>query len=173
MSRDYAAGAEHLKRGSLVNRYFWNYALGHSFRSLLRRHSDVFLKAASTGTPDPFNPLFNANAHNASFPDRIHSKPLLSLTDIHVVLDKPLITLTDFIDKFIAPLEGYESSEALYRDASSLHYMKNVKVPCLALNSMDDEITRATIPYAEVCLLIHRTLHLEISSLSGTPVCNR
>lgn len=164
VGRDYAAGAEHLKRGSLVNRYFWNYALGHSFRSLLRRHESVFLQSARARTAYLGNSLSstNANANNTSFPDRIRSEPVLSLTDIQAVIDKPLITLTDFIDKFIAPMEGYESSEALYHDASSLHYMERVKVPCLALNSLDDEITRATISYAEVCVVILQAFPLEI-----------
>lgn len=45
---------------------------------------------------------------NTSYPQVNHFKCLLAPSRVQTIIDKPLISLTDFVDQFIALMEGYE-----------------------------------------------------------------
>jgi len=48
--------------------------------------------------------------------------------------------LLPFDDQFTAPVWGYDSANDYYADASSVHVLKDVRVPTIILSSQDDPV---------------------------------
>lgn len=58
----------------------------------------------------------------------------------------------DFDDKFTAKISGFKGAEEYYNEASSINQLYKVKIPVLALSSLDDPVISAeVIPYKEFC----------------------
>lgn len=72
----------------------------------------------------------------------------------------------DFDVLFSAPLNGYDSVEAFYEDASSINFVERLRTPALLVNAQNDPI----VPLACAPLAIaenHRYLHVELPRQGG------
>jgi len=75
-------------------------------------------------------------------------------------------TLTDFDDKFTAPLNGFSSSIDYYQKCSSLKYIGKTAIPTLIINAKDDPILgEKCFPYKEAAE--STLLYLEVPGKGG------
>lgn len=59
-------------------------------------------------------------------------------TEIPIQMLKNIKTLTDFDDYLTGPLHGFSDAEEYYEINSSLYYLKEIKVPTLIINALND-----------------------------------
>ncbi|KAJ2253046.1 medium-chain fatty acid ethyl ester synthase/esterase 2, partial [Coemansia sp. RSA 455] len=60
-------------------------------------------------------------------------------------------TMNEFNEAYPVKVFGYESAEQLNISGSSVHYLKDIKVPTLFINALNDPICdKSTIPYEEI-----------------------
>lgn len=64
---------------------------------------------------------------NEQFPDQISLEPF-----------KKIKNLMDFDDAYTAPIHGFENALDYYEKSSSKSFLKNIKVPTLVINAMND-----------------------------------
>ena len=65
--------------------------------------------------------------------------------------------LLAFDNQFTAPVWGYEDAHAYYDDCSSVHILKDVKVPTIILTSLDDPV----VPY-EMYTKAHMSNYIDL-----------
>ena len=72
-----------------------------------------------------------------------------------------LKTLREFDDKITAPLHGFISAEQYYSESSCLKFLKNIQVPTLIMNSLDDPfLDKKTFPSSkEVSEMVELEYH--------------
>jgi predicted alpha/beta-fold hydrolase len=76
-----------------------------------------------------------------------------------------LQTIREFDDKITAPLHGFASAEDYYVRSSSRQFLKNIGVPTLIINALDDPfVPEVTIPAAEE---LSSYVELEITKQGG------
>ena len=115
---DFVSGARNML-STFMGRFIYRYVLGGALRALLCLNQRVFLEASAQGQL---------------------GVPRATLVD---VLRRRRITLRQFDELFQAPLYGFESAWDYYAKISSCKVIPEIKVPCLAINSIDDPITGA------------------------------
>jgi predicted alpha/beta-fold hydrolase len=77
-----------------------------------------------------------------------------------------ITTFHDFDRRFTAPFHGFSSVEEYWGTSSSLHFLKNVRIPTLALTAQDDPfLSSSCIPF-EIAKE-HEYLHLEAPTHGG------
>lgn len=76
-----------------------------------------------------------------------------------------LKTFRDFDNAITAPLHGFANDDDYYRQASSLHYLKGIRRPCLILQARDDPFMPADILPDESDL--SSSIQVEISEHGG------
>ncbi|KAJ2091503.1 hypothetical protein GGI16_005999 [Coemansia sp. S142-1] len=60
-------------------------------------------------------------------------------------------TMNEFNQAYAVKVFGYDSAEQLNISGSSVHYLKDIKVPTLFINALNDPICdKSTIPYEEI-----------------------
>mgnify|MGYP001328883004 CR=1 FL=1 len=61
-----------------------------------------------------------------------------------------LKTLRDFDERITAPLHGFKNADHYYSESSCKKFIKNIRIPTLLMNSLDDPILdRKTFPNSE------------------------
>ena len=74
---------------------------------------------------------------NKLFPD------LVDLSNL-----EKLKTLWDFDEYFTSSLHGFKEAKDYYRQCSSLPFLKNISIPALMINALDDSfLSKASFPY--------------------------
>lgn len=64
---------------------------------------------------------------------------------------KKIHSLKDFDDKFTAPIHGFKDAFDYYNKCSCKQFLKNIKIPTLILNALDDPfLTKESFPIEEV-----------------------
>ncbi len=131
---NFLAGAAFMP-STIFGRFVYWYVLGGALRALLRLHRRVFLQAAEL-------PVSRATLED--------------------VLGRRRITLKQYDMLIMAPLYGFADAWDYYAKISSCKVIPEIRVPCLAINSIDDPITGAdSLPTSEVSLrLAHRFLDM-------------
>jgi predicted alpha/beta-fold hydrolase len=75
-------------------------------------------------------------------------------------------TLYDFDHIFTAPLHGFDSADHYYASCSSMHFVKNISIPTLIVNAVNDPIVPAnSLPQDIIAGLDN--VYLEITSSGG------
>ncbi|KAJ2743025.1 hypothetical protein GGI20_004058 [Coemansia sp. BCRC 34301] len=60
-------------------------------------------------------------------------------------------TMSEFNEAYVAKVFGYNSAKDLNVSGSSVHYLKDIKIPTLLINALNDPICESsTIPYEQV-----------------------
>lgn len=72
----------------------------------------------------------------------------------------------DFDDYFSAPINGYESAEAFYHQASAKNFMQDIQVPALLLNAQNDPLLTPECSPKEFCEQ-HPYIYLETPKYGG------
>lgn len=75
-------------------------------------------------------------------------------------------TFRQFDDRYTAPLHGMADADDYYRTCSSIHFLKDIKIPALLLNSADDPFLSPECFPRELART-HKWLHLEIPRHGG------
>ncbi|RDX46046.1 AB-hydrolase YheT [Lentinus brumalis] len=120
---NFLAGAAFMP-STIFGRFVYWYVLGGALRALLRLHQRVFLEAAAL-------PISRATLED--------------------VLGRRRITLKQYDMLIMAPLYGFADAWDYYAKISSCKVIPDIRVPCLAINSIDDPITGAdSLPTSEV-----------------------
>ncbi|RPD70517.1 AB-hydrolase YheT [Lentinus tigrinus ALCF2SS1-7] len=104
----------HFLPSTFTGRFIYRWVLGGALRTLLHLHRRVFLEA-------PELPVSRATLEN--------------------FFNRPRVTLRQYDETIQAPLFGFESAWDYYAKISSYKVIPGIKVPCLAINSIDDPIT--------------------------------
>jgi hypothetical protein len=79
---------------------------------------------------------------------------------------KAIKTLTDFDDKFTAPLNGFINAMDYYGKCSSIKYINGTAIPTLVINAKDDSILgEGCFPYKAAAE--NRNLFLEVTERGG------
>jgi len=79
---------------------------------------------------------------------------------------KSIKTLTDFDDKFTAPLNGFINAMDYYGKCSSIKYISNTAIPTLIINAKDDSILgEGCFPYRAAAE--SKNLFLEVTEKGG------
>jgi uncharacterized protein len=80
-------------------------------------------------------------------------------------LDK-LKTLTEFDEKYTAPLHGFKDAADYYKQCSSCHFIKNIRIPTLIVNAKNDPfLSLSCFPTEEV--RTNQYVFLEIPAEGG------
>lgn len=75
-------------------------------------------------------------------------------------------TLYDFDHIFTAPLHGFQSADHYYESCSSMHFVKNIAIPTLIVNAVNDPIVPSySLPEGIIANLDH--VFLEITNSGG------
>ena len=75
-------------------------------------------------------------------------------------------TFRDFDDAFTAPVFGFRDAQDYWRQSSSKPYLKNIKVPSLIINAIDDSfLSKECYPYEEAER--NPFCHLEVPNRGG------
>ena len=75
-------------------------------------------------------------------------------------------TLIDFDDRYTAPLHGFDSARQYYDRCSSIHFVKNIRIPTLIINALNDPfLSRECFPVEE--LRDHTFVRFEESKRGG------
>ncbi|HRJ15386.1 MAG TPA: alpha/beta fold hydrolase [Saprospiraceae bacterium] len=75
-------------------------------------------------------------------------------------------TWRDFDTFFSAPLNGFDSPETFYQQASCVNYMEGIRVPALLANAQNDPILSPECSPAELCRR-HPNVYLEMPARGG------
>lgn len=76
-----------------------------------------------------------------------------------------LKTFHDFDNAITAPLHGFENAEAYYQACSSIHYLRDIRVPTLILHALDDPfMTPEAVPTEQE---LSPSVRLELSRHGG------
>ncbi|KAI0643883.1 AB-hydrolase YheT, partial [Trametes meyenii] len=122
---NFVSGCYHLP-STFLGRFVYRYVLGGALRRLLQLHHRVFL-------------------HAASLPVGI------SRARIEEILKWRRITLGQYDELVTAPLYGFRDALDYYEQISSARVVRDVRIPCLAINSIDGPITgKGCLPIHEV-----------------------
>ncbi|KAI0357834.1 AB-hydrolase YheT [Trametes cingulata] len=120
---DFLEGSHHLP-STLLGRHVYRYVLGGALRRLLQMHAKVFLDAP---------------------------KLPISRSQLEDVLHRSRITLRAWDELVTAPLYGFDGPYDYYAKISSSRHVQNIRIPCLAINSIDDPITGSeNLPIREI-----------------------
>ncbi|KAI0753262.1 AB-hydrolase YheT [Daedaleopsis nitida] len=120
---NFTAGAHHLP-STFLGKHVYRYVLGSALRALLHLHRRIFLQAEELPV----------------------SRALLE-----DVFRRRSITLRQYDEHIAAPLYGFKDAWDYYEKISSCRVIPDIKIPCLAINSIDDPITGAgSLPIREV-----------------------
>jgi predicted alpha/beta-fold hydrolase len=95
------------------------------------------LKACSVRLGEPGNRLY-AKRFLKLLRAKIALKARVNPESIRLDLFKDVVTLKDFDDRYTAPLHGFKDADDYYARASSLPFLKSIRVPTLLLNAKDD-----------------------------------
>lgn len=77
-----------------------------------------------------------------------------------------ITTFHEFDRRFTAPFHGFSSVQEYWSTSSSLHYLKNIRIPTLAITALDDPfLSHSCIPH-EIAKT-HEHLYLETPSHGG------
>lgn len=94
------------------------------------------LKTSCEKISEPANFLY-ANRFLVSLKKKIVTKsklmPGLDTTNID-----ELFTLYDFDDRYTAPIHGFRDATSYYEACSSIYFLKDIKVPTLVVNALND-----------------------------------
>jgi predicted alpha/beta-fold hydrolase len=94
------------------------------------------LKTSCQKISEPANFLY-ANRFLVSLKKKIVTKsklmPGLDTTNID-----QLFTLYDFDDRYTAPIHGFRDATSYYEACSSIYFLKDIKVPTLVVNALND-----------------------------------
>ena len=86
------------------------------------------------------------------------------LFDLEHILDSK--NVFEFDDRFTAPIHGFGDAINYYRTCSSLHYLKNIDIPCLIISAYDDSfLSDSCYPYAEAKK--NELITLKVSKFGG------
>lgn len=75
-------------------------------------------------------------------------------------------TWRDFDTFFSAPINGFDSPETFYRQASCVNYMEGIRVPALLANAQNDPILSPECSPLELCRR-HPSVYLEMPARGG------
>ncbi|KAI0768230.1 AB-hydrolase YheT, partial [Trametes elegans] len=114
---DFVKGSEHMLR-TCAGRHLYRYVLGGALQRLLRVHRRAFLAAPPAALP-------------------------LAHAQLDAVLRRRRLALGEWDELVTAPLFGFRHARDYYAKISSARFVRAVRVPCLAINSVDDPITGA------------------------------
>ncbi|OBZ66910.1 hypothetical protein A0H81_13256 [Grifola frondosa] len=121
---DFVKGSHHIERGTLANRLLYQNVLGGALRALLQLHQDVFLSAPS---------------------------PPLSRELLARIFRKWIVSLREYDEMVTAPLYGFKDAADYYYSISSSRFVERIRIPCLAINSLDDPIVgKSNLPLSQV-----------------------
>ncbi|KAI0643881.1 AB-hydrolase YheT [Trametes meyenii] len=110
---DFVKGCHHLP-STFLGRHVYRYVLGEALRRLMRLHRNVFMDAV--GIP-------------------------LSRASLQEFFERPRLTLREYDELITAPMYGYKDALDHYAKISSSNVVRDIRVPCLAINSLDDPFT--------------------------------
>ncbi|KAI0828163.1 AB-hydrolase YheT [Trametes gibbosa] len=110
---DFIHGARHLP-STFMGRTVYRYVLGTALARLLRLHSKVLMDAPNLS---------------------------ISRSALEDVLQRPRLTLKQYDEMVTAPLYGFKDAYEYYAQVSSSRVAKDIRIPCLGINSVDDPIT--------------------------------
>jgi predicted alpha/beta-fold hydrolase len=92
---------------------------------------------------------------HAQFPDLFDLEYILSSKNVF-----------EFDDRFTAPIHGFGNAINYYRTCSSLHYLKNIEIPCLIVSAYDDSfLSDSCYPY-EIAKR-NKMINLKVSKFGG------
>ena len=143
---NFTRGAEHLPF-TFLGKHVYRYVLGGALRTLLHLHRRVFLDA-------PELPVSRAQLED--------------------VFGRRRLTLRQYDELVAAPMYGFKDAWDYYAQISSCRVIRDIRTPCLAINSLDDPITGSkSLPIDEVsmqqssCRRRHlRCLHVEFADVT-------
>ncbi|KAI0672448.1 AB-hydrolase YheT [Trametes maxima] len=107
---DFVKGCHHLP-STFLGRHVYRYVLGGALRRLMRLHQNVFLDAADIP---------------------------LSRASLQAFFERPRLTLREYDELITAPMYGFKDALDHYAKISSSNVVRDIRVPCLAINSLDD-----------------------------------
>ncbi|KAI0705536.1 AB-hydrolase YheT [Earliella scabrosa] len=120
---NFTRGAEHLPF-TFLGKHVYRYVLGGALRTLLHLHRRVFLDA-------PELPVSRAQLED--------------------VFGRRRLTLRQYDELVAAPMYGFKDAWDYYAQISSCRVIRDIRTPCLAINSLDDPITGSkSLPIDEV-----------------------
>ncbi|TFK46698.1 AB-hydrolase YheT, partial [Heliocybe sulcata] len=149
---DYVQGMKHIESGTWINRFFYQYVLGHSLRRLVRANLSAFTRPCTSSGP-------TLSTTEAPFTT---TTSLLNPSRLHAFLTTLFIPFRTFIQLFTCDLHGFVNPEDYYAKVSCVRYLERVEVPCLAVNSMDDPFVPPD------CLPLCQTLNSKWVVLAAT-----
>lgn len=77
-------------------------------------------------------------------------------------------TLWEFDDAFTAPVHGFDSAADYYARASSLHYLRDIRVPTLLLSAIDDPfLPKSVLDEVRVIASHNPAIELEFTPRGG------
>lgn len=86
-----------------------------------------------------------------SLSKKVKDKHALFPNDIDLSKLKKTKTLFDFDDLFTAPIHGFRDAKDYYAQSNSLQFLKNIKIPALIINALDDPfLPKECYPFEEV-----------------------
>lgn len=78
----------------------------------------------------------------------IKHKQFPDLFDLDFILESK--NVFEFDDRFTAPIHGFGNAINYYRTCSSLHFLKNIHIPCLIISAYDDSfLSDSCYPFEE------------------------
>ena len=97
----------------------------------------VDLGAGSINISQRHNYIYQKNFLQ-SLTKKIKAKHQQYPDDIDLSLLKKIKTLYDFDDYYTGPVHGFKDASDYYNQCSSKQFIKDIKIPCLILNALDD-----------------------------------
>jgi len=89
------------------------------------------------------------------FPDKVSLEGFEQITNFY-----------EYDDRYTAPIHGFKSAEDYWQQSSSLFYLKDIQIPALLVNALDDSfLSDTSYPY-EIAKQ-HPNLYLEVTPHGG------
>lgn len=150
--------------GNLTLKYLGERTLAPLIRNAVAISVPMDLKSSCEKISQPANRIYSERFL------RSLKKKVIIKASMHPELDTTLLkgirTLTEFDDRYTAPLHGFRDAVDYYDRCSSLRFVDNITAPTLIINTLNDPfLTERSFPAAR--LKDHQHVRLEILSRGG------